>query len=262
MTIALGFLCPDGVVIGADRRISGQALTFAESKILPFGWGNGKAVIGYSGNRDTWVLLQEQIGKTFPKSLSVDADGLRSRLKLALRSSVGKKEAFCTLCGYWIDESGYGLVKTDGDSIVPVPSSEVIGWGNSALSRYLIHQYESTLFYTSVRQAIIYAVNFISQAERFDGQYIGNGMEVYSLQRIAGLGPTSEGRVGIKVLPPSGAEEYQRKIDEMNHWMGVLFGQMTDRERPLNLDQFIGAIERFRLWTSDSVDFTLSGFQR
>jgi hypothetical protein len=261
MTIAVGFLCPDGVVIGADRRIAGHALTFAESKLDRFDWSDGRAIMGYSGDRDTWIKLKENLHGSIVPSLSLDGDGFRDLLKKILRSTLGRKEAFCTLCGYWKGGDNYYLLKTDGDSIVPISSTEIIGWGNSALSRYMMQRYE-ILGYRSVKQALIYAANFISQAERYDGQYIGNGAEAYCLQRIDGWGQEPGGKVGVRILTPSRAEEYQKHVDIINHWMDVLFGQMTDSKRPLELDEFIAAVQRFRLWTSGSEEFTLSGFQR
>jgi hypothetical protein len=263
MTMVIGFLCPDGVVIGADRRISvttDTGTTFGESKIESYRWSNGSSIVGYSGDRDTWIRLRKELSGRLGSSMVLYDDDLRHAIAGALDHSLADGEAFCTFVGYWVDGERPCLIKTDGKKISDVSSCEVIGWGNSSLSRYLMSTYE-VLHHVSVPQVMVYAVNFISQATLYDGQYIGNGIDIYSLRIIKGLGPTPEGRVGVMMLPSYAVAEYQANIDAMNHQLNILFGHLTDASRPLKLDDFIGAIQKFRLWTSGSPEFTLSGFR-
>jgi len=165
MTIALGFICPDGVVLATDRRISGGGtLTFGETKTTQTRWKNGCAVISYAGHRDSWLSFCTALSRCLGPNTEADESAFHSVLTQLLRALPKTKEGIALLCGYWMSE-GPRLVKVDSSGVVPIQSSEVIGWGNSPLARYLLQRYENSPF-RSVAQARIYGVNFISQASR------------------------------------------------------------------------------------------------
>jgi hypothetical protein len=136
-----GFVCVDGIVMGADRQVTSPHYTFHERKIFTVKWNSGAALWSYAGDRDKAVSLRSDIETRIASGAVVD----RATVKLAWEASLKrclkkKKEEFQSLFGCWTDE-GPVLWLSNGHELIIVPDCEIIGTGDSALSRYLRGSY-------------------------------------------------------------------------------------------------------------------------
>jgi len=137
--MCIGFLCRDGVVIGADRQVTGQHYTFPECKIIYLHWKNGTGILGYSGNRDTYLNFCGEIGARLATDAVLDEAALKKLLRDCMDASLQKKEEFYTLFGFCLDgESPAMVMTTAAKRVVDVADCEVIGYGDSPLSRSLL----------------------------------------------------------------------------------------------------------------------------
>lgn len=180
VTMAAGFLCSDGVVIAADRQITGSQYTYQECKLNTLKWANGTAIWGYSGSPDTAKRLDAELKDCFTPNVSVQHPIVATGLELSLTKSLKKKEAFATLFGAWLDgEESPSLLISNGVNAVPVSRCEVIGWGDSPLARYLRGLFLKGSSMTNVSQAIVIAIYFLLQGKNYDGQWVGGGTDVF-----------------------------------------------------------------------------------
>jgi hypothetical protein len=106
-----------------------------------------------------------------------------------------------------------------------------------------------------VRQASIYARRMISEISKYDGQFVGDGVDVFTIE----VRPETWPRPGFGSGP---SDAWDEEINLMTCWMEILFRQITDKDTPLNLDQFIKAVKRFRKFSTGSSNFTLSDLQK
>ena len=245
MTIGVGFLCRDGVVIGADRQITGASYTFPECKLGGLAWKNGRAVFGYSGSRDTHQLFRQELGGRFDSRTEMSEQDLCDLVKASLEASLQKKEQFFLLLGMYLDGRSPRLFMSTPAPvrILNVNQCEVIGYGDSPLSRSLIGRFKATPGLVSVHQARIYAVRFISEAKKYDGQYVGDGIDVYSVE-TGGTGAPQ-----IRVLDAGASPAWEEEVRIMTFWMDVLFNKLTDKDNKLSLDQFTERMNKFREWS-------------
>jgi 20S proteasome alpha/beta subunit len=62
MTIAIGMLCSDGIVLAADRQLTLEGgHKYQEQKIFPIDGGDWKAVLTYAGSPDFVREVQERL---------------------------------------------------------------------------------------------------------------------------------------------------------------------------------------------------------
>jgi hypothetical protein len=249
MTIAIGFLCLDGVVLASDRQITGDnRYTFPERKYSTFAWQNGCGVVVYAGSRDAHTAFDKTLDALLPADLSVDAKEAQERFGAALKS-LPKKEIFSAIFGFWVtaqQRPSLLLGSTDGRGNSRVTESydcEVIGWGDSSLSRYILGNITSVDGRRTVAKAKIYCVRIISAASVYEAQYVGGGIDVLSVSHCEDLG-----RIGITVLDAGPAKAWEEEINLFDYWSNALFTWIIDRDRALNVDQFMEAIDRFRKW--------------
>ncbi len=243
VTMAIGFLCRDGVVIGADRQITGNHYTFPECKIITFRWANGEGILAYSGNRDTFIAFAAELATRVTNDLHMQIQDVKQLLKDCLEATLQKKEIFMTIFGFWIDNQPWMIMSNSTRRVIDVPGCEVIGYGDSALARSLLGRMRSSVhIQVSVQQARIYAVDFISQAKKYDGEFVGGGTDVYSITY------DEQGQRTTYVMDPAGTSTWEQEIELMHYWQDALFGNLTDADRPLYLDQFMERLRRFRAW--------------
>jgi hypothetical protein len=267
MTMAVGFCCKDGVVIAADRQVTGTNFTFPECKLLSFLWRNGTAIAAYSGDRDTSKVFAREMSERLDGYPSLTDAQIRNLLKESIEASASKKETFLVLFGYWLDDEFPCLVmSTNKRKIVDVRDCEVIGYADSPLARYFLGRFRQTPHYATVHQARLYAINFISQAKKYDGQYIGDSIDVFSIDcRVnAAVKPEPIGTLTnlmtkpkkyLRALDSAQTEEWGKEIDAMSLAMDTLFGQVTNDEKDVSLDDFIEKLRAFREWSGgDSIE--------
>jgi 20S proteasome alpha/beta subunit len=247
MTMAVGFVCRDGVVIGADRQVTGANYTFPECKIESIGWENGSGIFAYSGGYDVFQDFKKVLWKTIDPSSSHKADDITIKLQETLKALALKKgETFFLLFGFMLSNDHHArlLVSTETKRVVKVQECDVIGYGDSPLARSLLGRFKDVPHFVTVNQARFYAVDFVSQAKRYDGQFVGDGIDVYSIDN------SSSGNGGhcTRVLDAGQTGKWEEEIRLIHYWMDVLFSKVTDRENPVALDQFKERLQAFRVW--------------
>jgi hypothetical protein len=250
MTIAAGFLCSDGVVVAADRQITSPTYTFPECKLSSFYWGNGRGILAYAGNRDAHVEFDKQLWVRFPCNADIDAQDMPRILEEALKAAIQKKESFAAFFGFWIDQrplpsllmisaQGIGNVR-----VTDVQEFEVIGCADSPLSRFLLGNLQASGGRSmTVHQAMIYAVRIIGASEVYDGQFVGGGIDAMSVSHRPDIG-----KLGVGVLDHGRSKEWQEEIRLMDYWSEVLFRELTDSKKELDMGQFMEEVKRFRAW--------------
>jgi hypothetical protein len=245
MTMAVGFLCRDGVVIGADRQITAQEkYTFPECKLTATRWRNGHGILGYAGNHDTYRAFEKLFMSAFSGDVVIARDDVASRLEEVLKAIIRKKEGFQTLFGFWVDGKYQSLLTSVGsDRVLDVDECEVIGHGDSPLSRFLLGTFKDVPHYVTVHQARIYAVYFISQAKKYDGQYVGGPIDVYSIDMSG-----QNGERCVRVLDAGRTPEWEEQTNRIRYWMDVIFSQLTNKDNPVSVEQFNERMSQFRDW--------------
>jgi hypothetical protein len=103
VTMAVGFICKDGLVIAADRQITGANYTFQECKLHTINWMNGRGLWTYAGSCDTAKLYWQELESRLNLKTKVTRAELQGTLKEVLSASVKKKENFNTLLGAWTE---------------------------------------------------------------------------------------------------------------------------------------------------------------
>jgi 20S proteasome alpha/beta subunit len=248
MTIGVGFLCSDGVVIGADRQLTGAGYTFPECKMHMLKWKNGRAIWTYSGLHDTArEFIKEIESRFFKVNAEIPESQVRPLLSECLEACVQKRDGFQTLFGYWIEGERQKLLVSKQKRILDAGKCEIIGWGNSSLSRYLRDGYMTSLARGSVTQALVYAVHFISQAEKFNGEFCGGGTDVFLIND----------KNETRVLDAGAAPALEQKISSMQHHLSYLFANLSDAQYSDEIiDQCLnnfrtGPVARFREWITE-----------
>lgn len=244
MTLAAGFICTDGILIAADRRITGAVYTYSECKLTKLYWANGCALVAYAGNRDTNTIFVDELGKQLPFNMESSTSATRSKFESALRASVPAGEAFAAIFGFWLTKNPrptmfLGNVMQDGSVRITEPlEHEIIGSADTSLARFHLHNIKAVVGGLSTYQAAIYAVRLIGASIAFDGQYVGGGIDAMTIT------PRSDiGKIGIGSFAALG--EIASQVELMDYWYEAFFRQLTGAHKP-NLDEFMVAVRRFR----------------
>jgi hypothetical protein len=245
MTMAVGFLCKDGVVIGSDRQVTSQQFTFPECKLHATRWLNGHGIVGFAGSHDSARAFLKEFYSRFWGNRIIHKNEVHALLVKCLKgASIGKTSEFQTLFGFWLDGEYQGLVTSVGNSrVLDVDECEVIGLGDSSLTRFLIGTFKDVPQSASVHQARIYAAYFISQAKKYDGKYVGGPIDVYSIDMSG-----QSGERCVRVLDGGRTPEWEQQTNLMRYWMDVLFSKITDNDHPVTMDQFNERLQQFREW--------------
>jgi 20S proteasome alpha/beta subunit len=168
MTIGVGFLCTDGVVLCADRQLtSNTGFKYEERKIF---WTHSDfctLIFGYAGEtygaQVMFRKVREDLQETAIKAKGrFSADKSRNALEKIFKDRNSK--GLETLIGIRLQHSPPYLVKTWGNKVVD-GLSEYIGAGDSSALRYLcsflIHDQPN------VEQATILGSYIVSVANRY-----------------------------------------------------------------------------------------------
>ncbi len=202
MTIALGFLCPDGIVICSDRQmtVSEAGLKYQKCKL---GWLSGMFEAGvkftlasaYAGDPEAVKIMRteirERLGKEIAKSNMVGFQAPIARK--ALEKIFNNKHAkhLQMLIGIRFDSGEMCLFKTSGNKVVDA-TTEHIGSGDSSALRYLADILLPP-FIQNVSQAHVLGSYLISVANEYvDG--CSGGPDFYTLY-ANGVKGDSEGGV-------------------------------------------------------------------
>ena len=183
MTVSVGFRCTDGLVLAADRQMTiPNSHTFQECKIRNVSWKNGEAVWGYAANSaDTSKSLSLELERHFTPDIEIKRTDIPEVFKAILSRCLSKKEIFLTLFLSRTEGEGSSLIRSYGSHITYGERCEVIGWGDSALSRFFRGLCLRARPFT-VRQAMVAAIYIIKQEKLYNGQSIGGDTDVFFLE--------------------------------------------------------------------------------
>ncbi len=243
MTMAVGFVCRDGLVIGADRQVTGTNYTFPERKLRSAKWQNGHAISAYSGNHDTFLDFFSELGVSLPDDATLTHKDIARLLKECASKVLAKKEQFFTLFGYWLDGERPQLLMTTPSRVLNITQCEVIGYADSPLARSLLGRFKAVPGLVSVNQARFYAVRFISEAKQYDGQYVGDGIDVFSIDQSG----DNEERC-VRVLDAGQTVLWEEQLRVITYWMDILFRQLTETEYDFSINEFSNKLPEFRKW--------------
>jgi len=226
MTMAVGFVCEDGVVIAADRQLTSPNFTYPECKLGGHKWVKGRSIWAYSGNADTAKRLAEELWKDdcFGQFSKVSEwSDISERLQLALKKCLAKKEGFQTLFAAWTEGAKLPyLFLTNGINVIGVQKCDVIGTADSPLTRFLRGVFLSFPSYPTIQQAINWAIYFILQTKIYDGQFVGGGTDVWSI----------DSNRQTHVMDPAWTGPWEKELQMMEFKTIALFGLLTHRNIP------------------------------
>lgn len=258
--MAVGFRCFDGVVIAADTQVTGANYTFPECKLINVEWTNGSAILAYSGNRDTFITFARELGSRLSHDANLTDQQIRSTLKDCLKASVEKKKPLLTITGYWIDgaNSPSLIMTTTTQQIVEVAGCEIIGYGDSPLARFLLGRFRALPGLISVQQARLYAVDFISQAKQYDGEYVGGNINLYSIENhdCSQVWPSStvslirrRDNMYTRMITTD-TYEWERALGHINSVFDRFFLALITPDGQPSLNYLVESAKRFRLWAT------------
>jgi 20S proteasome alpha/beta subunit len=140
VTIALGFVCSDGIVMCADRQITVPGhFKFDECKIFKASNADYGLLFCYSGNPDSAQVMFNKVVQDFSRGLAkADASLNRiAKIVAALEPIFHNKNAkgLQTLIGFRFPDSMCCMAKTDGEQVVMVVA-DYIGGGDSSVLRF------------------------------------------------------------------------------------------------------------------------------
>ena len=260
VSLVLGMQCGDGVIIAADRRITGPTYTFAETKVILIHWNEGVAACACAGNHDTnkeFRRLIQEYFPHFPPGQTASADKVREMVHGALSGSVESGEEFDVLFGFQTADMNrakllWGLSKKDGTiRVVDGGLCEVIG-ADSPLTHYFRCQFNSAVLAPiPIGRGAVWAKRIICAATKYDGQYVGDGMDIVSVAHDK----TEPGR-SIQTWddPPwTNPEQY---METFEYCSAALFDRLVG-DKPPDISQIVTYMKDFRKHATGKDDFDL-----
>jgi hypothetical protein len=203
-----------------------------------------------------------------PDDYELTDQAVKELLKDCLKASIEKKETFLTIMGHWIEGRQPSLIMSNSTQrIVDVPDCEVIGYGDSPLARSLLGRFRGLPHPVSVHQARIYAVDFISQAKKYDGQYVGDDTDVYLIDNKTepsqmcppALSTTyCSGSRCIRIIDGGETRRWESQITQMRLQLDLWFNSLIDDEGGASLNYFDGISKLFRLWATGKARLSTS----
>jgi len=173
MTIALATFCVDGLIICADQLIECDTHRYYEKKVFRFPLAAlpaGEVALAYSGIPDTMNNIVEMLrGKLVGRNKSADliqADLQATVNYLLPENPNNDNELHQMLCGFSVDGELH-LLKSYQRQISPVPVWDCIGFGDSALTRYLGAIFLDTQIHLPISLGVPICDYIISRAKKY-----------------------------------------------------------------------------------------------
>ncbi len=194
MTIGVGFLCPEGILLCADRQLTGDGgYKFEERKIFSHWCVDGPSfVFSYAGDPDAARSMFGKISDGLSSGISKSkAASPRSKALGVLEKIFRDRNAkgLQTLIGVRFKNSGLYLFKTSHHRVVD-GIREYIGVGDSSALRYLCGFLLKGRL--SINEAEVLGAYVISVANRYvDG--CGGGPDVATLHKDGQIGEGTGG---------------------------------------------------------------------
>lgn len=169
VSIAIANICIDGLIICADQQITTPDFKYYESKIsqIPLAPKKGKVVVAYAGLPDTMKVLMERLRDKLEgqdKGTQQIKDDLKSVLDLVL--SPESEDAHQLLFAFE-EAGGFRLIKTRNKELYPVDVWDCIGFGDSALTRYLGAIFLESYVHLDLARAVPICAYMLKQAKKY-----------------------------------------------------------------------------------------------
>src|ERR1700693_3749465 len=209
MTMCIGFVCGNGLVVAADSQHTfPDGHTFHEAKVHSFKWKNGRAIWGYAAsNSDTSKIVWEMMERRLLLEKSFNRTEIKTVLTEVLGEVVRSEEQFLMLVGSWTEGEHPVLLRSNGSDVVYGERCEVVGFGDTSLSRFWRDLFLKAIPNPSVWQASIAAIYFIMQAKKYNGQFVGGDTDGFVM---AGSPATL-----IRVLTRQFTEAWEHRLEMM-----------------------------------------------
>ena len=172
MTIGVGFLCEDGIVLCADNQITwSQSHKYYECKIYPHGNNEWSMVNTFSGDPD---LVKSFNGKFRDAMSRVSAPYAAAKIQDVIETVLSflavlddNPTDLWMLCAIAIPDSELRLVRTTGKVVSEVTDYSYIGVGDSSSLRHLGQLITGVQFYKPYRagQAYMLATYLVLKAK-------------------------------------------------------------------------------------------------
>ena len=169
MTIALATICTDGLVMCADTQVGDGNHKFYEPKIFPIPYDcmSKNVLLAYAGSPDKMKsIVQNFRSRIIVQSQSPEQ--IQSHFQDVLDAAFRKKakEAHQVLCAFACGGEFY-LLKSWNNDISPVNVWDCIGFGDSALIRYLGNIFLGTSMHLPIHLAVPICDYLIAQAKKY-----------------------------------------------------------------------------------------------
>jgi 20S proteasome alpha/beta subunit len=196
MTIVIGMLCSDGIVLAADRQLTRtDGHKYEEQKIFPIDGRDWKAVLTYAGDPGFVREVQQRLVDSLNKEeVKADSGAIHDSLEEIL-NSMGRQYGDVgteLLVAAWASRERAQLWKFDGRSIHQAYGFNCLGVGDSSLIAYLSKSlYDPAL---TIQQAIRLAVYCVSKANEFIDKCEG-GPDIATLNQEGTIGAVGQHQV-------------------------------------------------------------------
>jgi hypothetical protein len=192
VTIALGFLCPDGIVLCSDRQItdSTAGLKYQKRKLSwmtgTYGGIHFELASAYAGDPESAKIIRTEIAERFGREVSKSKElGFQPKARKTLERIFNTKNTkyLQMLIGIRFHSGELCLFKTSGKKVVE-GRTEYIGSGDSSALRYLADFLLPT-FISTVFEAHVLGSYLVSVANRYvDG--CSGGPDIYTIAKDGG----------------------------------------------------------------------------
>ena len=171
MTIGVGFVCEDGVVLCSDNQITYPTNhKYYECKIYPHSIPGGRIAFTFAGNPNVMKMFD---GKFKAAIQMAPTPHTASQIQDAVETVLGlmdivdsDPDGLHMLCAIALQTPEVRLLKTERKAVTEVPKFDYVGVGDSSLLRYLAPLMAQPDSYTC-DQAIGLGVCLVLQAKRY-----------------------------------------------------------------------------------------------
>jgi hypothetical protein len=246
VTIGIGFLCEDGVLIAADNLISVPGYhKYYECKLYPHSREGLAVTFTFSGN----PIVMKMFNGKFEKVLgqlrgSIHAEDVQTLVENVLSDmDILDGEGAIQLhmlCGVSVaDPPEMRLIRTEGKAVAQISGFDYIGVEDTSLLRYLVPLVTGTHTYTA-DQAFGLAVLLILQAKRYVTD-CGGDTDVYVMK--------PNGHLEVRgASSPYNTEQYLLRLETFSKKVATaLFDRrVQDAEFDDALNRFLEEVRQLR----------------
>ncbi len=167
VTIGVGITCTDGLVICADRQMTGGGFKYDETKIFRTFTKERVIIFSYAGIPDQAKAIFRKMCEGLDEDItksgeSFNIDTARDRLEKVFKDPLSK--GMQALIGIAVNGSTPHLFKARERTITD-PLADMIGWGDTSVTRYVWDLLCRSYF--TVEQAKVIGAYIVSVAGRF-----------------------------------------------------------------------------------------------